>query len=174
MDKVNPPVVAWKARWILCPERGAIENQCIVTQGRFFAKDAIRPLGSAVDETIDLGDAIILPMPVNAHLHLDLSAFDEPIPAEGHFTDWLGRVVSHRRQSSVDPISAIKRGIEQLVEAGTRLVGDILASPGVDLDLYSGHSLGRFFARWSALKASDSRRCWKRRYHCPRRLVNAW
>ncbi len=96
MDKVNPPVVAWKARWILCPERGAIENQCIVTQGRFFAKDAIRPLGSAVDETIDLGDAIILPMPVNAHLHLDLSAFDEPIPRRGalHRLAWPGRIAS--------------------------------------------------------------------------------
>jgi cytosine/adenosine deaminase-related metal-dependent hydrolase len=152
VDEVNPPPVAWKSRWILCPERGALEDRYLVSQRHRLCQDPVRGDDSTVEKTNDFGDAIILPMPVNAHVHLDLSAFDEPIQVEGNFTDWLTRVVEHRRLAGVDSALAIKRGIDQLVTAGTRLVGDILASPAVDFGPYSNQLAGTIYREVIGLK----------------------
>ena len=78
---------------------------------------------------VDLGDAIVVPGFVNAHTHLDLSGFAEPVPAAGDFGRWLRRVVGHRLgQTPQDVEAAVRAGMAEMVTCGTTLVGDVAAT----------------------------------------------
>jgi cytosine/adenosine deaminase-related metal-dependent hydrolase len=145
-------LICWKPRWIALPDRGLVEGHAVVTlDGRLQGVTPLRQL-PAGGVSVEFTDAILLPMPVNAHVHLDLSAFETPIPAGGHLTDWLRRVVAHRRGLSVLPSDAFARGARLLSEAHTLLVGDILASPGID-DVTSAAGLhGTLFREVIGLK----------------------
>ena len=88
---------------------------------------------------VDLGNAAILPALVNAHTHLELSHFPQPIgdPAQG-FPAWIREVVRWRRQqaAALSPQeieqqrhAAIQDGLLESVRAGVGVVADI-TSPG--------------------------------------------
>src|SRR5437870_501988 len=61
---------------------------------------------------IDLGNAAILPGFTNAHTHLDLSDALGRCPPIPDFTEWLRRVIAHRRsQTPQDAAKAIEIGL---------------------------------------------------------------
>lgn len=132
----------------------------VITQGRRLLGVVSEHQIGTVDQTVDLGDQYLLPMPVNAHCHLDLSSFELPIPAGGHFTDWLSRVVMHRRAKGVEPLSAFKRGAAQLRQAGTRLLGDILASPLVVPASFAEEMAGVIYREVVGLKPARYEELW--------------
>ncbi|MFO0948254.1 MAG: amidohydrolase family protein [Planctomycetota bacterium] len=117
----------FRARHILGTPAGSIEDGLLVVEeGRIVAVTPYRE--RAGTPCIDLGSAILCPGFVNAHAHLDLSAIGNRIPAENNFGDWLAAVVNHRRASAHDsPTHAIRRAIEEIVDGGTTLLGDIAA-----------------------------------------------
>ncbi len=84
---------------------------------------------------VDLGNVAILPALVNAHTHLELSHFQQPIgdPAHG-FPAWIREVVRWRRQQtatlSPEEIeqqrhAAIQDGLLESVRGGVGVVADI-------------------------------------------------
>ncbi len=86
-------------------------------------------------EVENLGNAIILPGLVNAHVHLELSnAHPIPLP-EGGFVGWLRAI---RAQTQVPPaeleqatILATNAGIAQCLKFGVTAVGDITRQPQI-------------------------------------------
>jgi cytosine/adenosine deaminase-related metal-dependent hydrolase len=71
----------------------------------------------------------ILPGLVNAHTHLELSYLHGRIPAAASFSDWVGAVMSARREypDPADPtiVGAAARAIEAAHAAGTALFGEV-------------------------------------------------
>ena len=80
----------------------------------------------------DLGDAVILPGLVNAHVHLELSdAVPGPRPAGG-FGEWLLAMVRRGGTRTAEQVAAaVEAGVAQCLRFGVTSVGDISRVCGV-------------------------------------------
>lgn len=83
----SSPPVTYRASWVLPVGARPIDNGCVtVRDGR------ITFVGSRHDlphtPVVDLGDAVLLPGLVNAHSHLELTAFRHALEGLG-FHDWI-------------------------------------------------------------------------------------
>jgi cytosine/adenosine deaminase-related metal-dependent hydrolase len=118
-------MVTYRAHWIL-PVCGPPLNGAFVTiEGTRIVEIGGRPAGQA----IDLGDVVLAPGFVNAHTHLDLSGARGRIRNPTSFVDGLEQVVAFRRQEeSGGTDSTVASAIEELLDGGTTLVGDISCS----------------------------------------------
>lgn len=140
-----------------------IESGALLVQG-----DRILACGRRLDmeslaagaEHVDFADAIIVPLLVNAHTHLELTDFprwaaeaDCSLEHAG-FVDWIIALIgvksglgSHHFQTS------LRNGIDQSIRAGTGVVGDILAHHG-SRNVYRGTPLaGTLFLETLGQKA---------------------
>lgn len=152
MGKINAKLL--HARYLL-PTAGApvIEDGALlIAGGRITAVGSYSALRASAAETIDYGDAVLLPPLVNAHCHLELSDFPQwaracnETTAPASFVDWIRRLIRVRRTVGVDPVPAsVTTGIQQLLSTGTGAVGDILTSPGALPPLLASPLYGRIF-----------------------------
>jgi cytosine/adenosine deaminase-related metal-dependent hydrolase len=123
--------VRYRAKWIIPLDEEPIENGWIEVVGDSIVA---RGTGESSSSDIDLGNVAIIPTPVNAHTHLDLSGVTEQIPLGTNFPDWLTGVVGWRRNHPTDISDDIRLGIDELTRAGTGIVGDI-ATTGLSASL---------------------------------------
>ncbi|MDR1958867.1 MAG: amidohydrolase family protein [Planctomycetaceae bacterium] len=63
---------------------------------------------------------------VNAHCHLELSGFSEPVRWNGSFPDWIAEVLRHRNQPDYSVETAVRRGEAELLQTGTVAAADIV------------------------------------------------
>lgn len=106
---------------MVIPVEGAPQSGAVIT----IEGDRIAGIGKTGKADIDLGDVAVIPGLVNAHAHLDLSDCDRPLDMDGGFAAWIGRVIRHRNRDGADPAAAIRKGILEILETATTLVGDI-------------------------------------------------
>lgn len=122
---------ALRAAWAIPIDGEPIRHaQLIVEHGtiRELTPAPSRPTDGV--QTIDLGDVALLPGFVNAHAHLDFSDLREPLGKPGiSLPEWIGEVFAYRGEP-VRPATSerIELGCRQAAEAGTTLVGDIVAT----------------------------------------------
>ena len=82
------------------------------------------------EETVDLGEAILLPGLINAHCHLDYSTMRNAIAPPAGFTEWVQRLNSIKRQlSTEDILDAIQRGYAEAQRYGTTTICSMAAFP---------------------------------------------
>ncbi|HOJ72603.1 MAG TPA: amidohydrolase family protein [Phycisphaerae bacterium] len=113
------------ARWILPVTGRPIENGCLrIADGRIASVQRAQP-GQTCD--VDYGDAVILPGLVNAHTHLDLTAFRGCVPYLGAFTDWIRILVSMQTAAGADERmdEGIRVGLDESLAAGVTCIADI-------------------------------------------------
>lgn len=127
---------AYLARYVFPISSPPIRDSYVtVDNGVIVAVSNERPTAPV----IDLGNAAIVPGLINAHTHLELSGFDQPIgqPNQG-FAAWIRDVVSWRRElverhseAELWDIrgSAVQRGLAECAAAGVTSIADIV-SPG--------------------------------------------
>jgi cytosine/adenosine deaminase-related metal-dependent hydrolase len=91
-------VIRYHARWVLPVSSAPVRDATVVVDG-----DAIAWVGprrhAPPGEDIDLGDAILMPGLVNAHVHLDLTAFADVLP-RGSFFTWVRSLVRGLAEAS--------------------------------------------------------------------------
>lgn len=119
-------MITYSARWIVPVAQPTLAHGTITIVGdRIHSVD---PHGTRHPD-VDLGPVTLIPGLVNAHVHLDLSGARNQIPPDPAepFPHWLSRVIAYRRSS--DPLSEIRAGLEESLQAGVTLLGDI-ASEG--------------------------------------------
>jgi cytosine/adenosine deaminase-related metal-dependent hydrolase len=115
-----------KAEWIAPIDRPVIHDGAVAFDGgRVVAvgrsPDVIQAHPDAQVE--DLGDSIVLPGLVNAHVHLELSDCRSEATAGCSFVDWI--MTMRQRSGGADPAAATRLGIEQSLRFGVTCVGDI-------------------------------------------------
>ena len=131
------------------------DGALLAAEGRIRAVGARGALVTAhpAAAVVDFGDAVMLPPMVNAHAHLELTAFADWAKAAGEdappgdFVDWILRLVQVRRQVTVDQVrSSLAAGLEASLRAGTGAVGDICST--LEASAVYGHTplYGRVFA----------------------------
>lgn len=113
------------ARWIFPVDQPPIERGIVEIVDGIIA-DVGRLHGQSDAETLDLGNVAIIPGLVNAHAHLEFSSLDSPIEPALPFTDWIGRLLAHRRVRSESILEYIRRGTCEAAGTGSCLVGDIV------------------------------------------------
>jgi aminodeoxyfutalosine deaminase len=120
----------YRARWILPiaspPQRDGwvlTANGIIVDRGA--GEPPARVAQDASLDSIDLGDAVIMPGLVNAHTHLELSWMRDRVPPGGSMPEWASRLMALRRTVSREPSEPIAAAVREVRAAGTSLVGDV-------------------------------------------------
>jgi len=146
----------YRARYLL-PICGApIEDGAmLVANGRILAIGTFRELSSAHPgvDVVDFEDAIILPPFVNAHTHLELTAFadwaeEAAAPASsGDFVDWILWLVKVRQTVTEEQVAdSLSKGLDASLQSGTGAVGDICTTLGASTAYMKSSLRGRVFA----------------------------
>ena len=125
--------VVYGARWVVPVSSPPLENGAVVV-----ANGIIEKVGDYTDiktgypgaRKIDLEDSILLPGLVNAHTHLDNSAYRGRTPqGKGNFADWIEALLSVKDNLSLEKRrDAAAAACGELVGAGTIAVGDVSPS----------------------------------------------
>lgn len=122
-------MIVWRARWVLPVDAAPIRDGAVATDGDRIAwvgRAARAPAG----ERRDLGDALLLPALVNAHTHLDLTAFRgllEDLP----FDAWIRTLVAAKRDvlGAEDARLSAEAGLVEGLAAGIGTYGDTSDRP---------------------------------------------
>jgi len=121
-----------RARHVVPVTAAPIEDGAVVIENG--AIRAVGPWeeiqGSHQDETVDLGEQILLPGLINAHCHLDYSLMRDAISPQRSFTQWIRRINAIKRSAyPQDYEVAIQHGYDELVKWGTTTVANIETFP---------------------------------------------
>ncbi|MGH7128421.1 MAG: amidohydrolase family protein, partial [Planctomycetaceae bacterium] len=110
-----------QARWIFPVDREPIERGVLeIENGRIAAVHA-----RCDPRAVDLGDVAILPGLVNAHTHLEFSDMPGPLAPPRPFSEWIRRVVAHRRGRTSQGVEAIRQGLSESLSVGVTALGEI-------------------------------------------------
>lgn len=107
-------------------EDGAVRvrGDRIVQVGKF---SEIAPTG---EETIDLGDHIVLPGLINTHCHLDYTCLRGRILAKRSFAEWIRAINAEKRKlTAEDYIASINAGFVEAQRFGTTTMANLTGVP---------------------------------------------
>ena len=130
-DEFTPHPVVLTAAWVVPMTGPALRDAAVAfVNGRIAAVGPTAQVRrSQPDAAVhDLGDAVVLPGLVNAHVHLELSHL-RPGPAPASFVGWLLDLM--RQAGPGDPAAAAVAGAVESLGFGVTAVGDISAFPAV-------------------------------------------
>jgi aminodeoxyfutalosine deaminase len=127
----NSPLLL-RARIVVPVSQPAIRDGAVVISGKHIVgvgrwRDLSR---EGPRQTVDLGDAVLMPGLVNAHCHLDYTDMAGQLPPPKIFTDWL-KVITETKAgwNYSDYAQSWLHGAHMLVRTGTTTVADIEAVP---------------------------------------------
>ncbi|MEJ2069358.1 MAG: amidohydrolase family protein [Syntrophobacterales bacterium] len=121
-------VTLHRARWVVTGTGPILDNGAVaVAQGRIAAVGKTRELKRRFPgPVLDHGDGAILPALVNTHVHLEFSALKGRIAPQTQFPRWLEQTLAAAsRLSSGELEAGVSRGLAELRESGTGLVGEV-------------------------------------------------
>lgn len=150
-------MTVYRAAWVCPIDQPPIRGGTVLVEGGRIAGIGDQGLGGT-----DLGNVVLMPGLINAHIHLELSWLRGRVPPAGKFTDWVKQLMGARGgiERSGDPVvlEAMHAAIRELQASGTVAVGDIsnsLTSPAAmraaGLDGVVFHELLGFNERDGAL-----------------------
>ena len=130
-------MTAYRAAWVCPIDRPPIRGGIVAIDGGRITAVMDQRAGIRDQAVRDLGDVVVMPGLVNAHIHLELSWLRGRVPPAAKFTDWVKQLVATRRgvERADDPgvLQPLRSAIREAQACGTVAVGDIsnsLASPG--------------------------------------------
>jgi cytosine/adenosine deaminase-related metal-dependent hydrolase len=135
---VNERPTLLNAAWIAPMDVAPIRDGAVVfSQDRIIAVGALRDLTAVHPdaERIDLGESIVLPGLVNAHVHLELSDLDQQHLRRGGFVTWILELIRRRGAGPIQ--DAVARGIAQCRRFGVTSVGDITRECAISRQMLS-------------------------------------
>jgi len=111
----------------------ASDGAVAVHEGRIAAvgrRSEVLKAAGAGAEVRDVGDAVLIPGLVNAHVHLDLSWMRDDPPPGGSYFAWF-RDRTERVGQAADPVrrEAAEKAVAEMVASGTVAVGDVAGVP---------------------------------------------
>ena len=121
-----------RARWVVTMDGPPIENGAVAIVGSKIvgvgAWEGVR--SSAGGRVIDLGEQVLLPGLINAHCHLDYTAFRGLIPPQKSFTAWIRAINARKAELTAEDYRAsIARGFAEAAGFGTTTIANLEAFP---------------------------------------------
>src|SRR6478752_5613902 len=155
-------MTAYRAAWVCPIEQPPIADGVVVVESGRIVSVGDQRSGFGDQGILDLGQVVLLPGLVNAHVHLELSWLRGRVPPAPRFTDWVRTLFATRGRPdgamSAEQIAPIYEAIAEAKASGTVAVGDIsnsLAAVGpmreAGLDGVTFHELLGFKERDGAL-----------------------
>jgi cytosine/adenosine deaminase-related metal-dependent hydrolase len=142
-------LILHRAAWVLPVAAPPIRRGWVLTsRGRVVASgpDSHDPPSSPErPETIDYGNAALMPGLVNAHTHLELSWMHNQVPPSDSMPAWAARVVALRRTAVSEPLEPIHDAVCEVRASGTSLVGDVTNTLAAYDVLADSHLAGAVF-----------------------------
>ena len=125
-------MTSYHARWVLPITEPAIENGTVTVEHGRIAY--VGPRRDGAGDSVDLGDAILMPGLVNAHCHLELTAM-RGFLEDLDFRRWILRLTSAKRAvlTTEALLDSARLGLEEGIRAGITTYADTCDS-GVVLD----------------------------------------
>lgn len=119
---------AFQAAWIFTNDGPPIRHGYVTVAGDYVVDVGSQvPFGAKI---VDLGDAAILPRPVNAHTHLEFSDLAAPLGQRGMpFATWIAEVLGLRGGRTTPKAELVARGLAELDTSLTAGVGEIATLP---------------------------------------------
>jgi cytosine/adenosine deaminase-related metal-dependent hydrolase len=120
------------AKYILTMDRPQpIEDGFVLIQGA-----RILQVGKRADlyfspslRMLDLGDTVLLPGLINAHCHLDFTAFKGNVKYQGGFREWLRQMAVKSQSTTTSEFrKSIQKGIKESLTFGTTTLCDVASS----------------------------------------------
>jgi cytosine/adenosine deaminase-related metal-dependent hydrolase len=124
-------MTAYRAAWVCPIDQAPIRDGLVIVEADRIVAVARREAGVGSRElpARDLGDVVLMPGLINAHIHLELSWLRGRVPPAGKFTDWVRTMFAVRGRPdaalSAEQLALIRQAIIELQAAGTVAVGDI-------------------------------------------------
>jgi len=142
----------YTAQYLVSADAPPVEGGAfVVHDGQIVAVGSLAEMKRSYPavEVIDYSEAILTPLLVNAHTHLELTDYPqwnrctaEETPT--NFVDWILHLIGIKRTlDEADYRLSLQHGIEQSIASGTGTVGDILSQYGLQ-DIYQQFSLNGF------------------------------
>jgi cytosine/adenosine deaminase-related metal-dependent hydrolase len=114
-----------RAGWVIADAHTCLPN------GFLRERDGvIQEIGSgratSTAKVIDHGEGVLMPMPVNAHTHLELGALAGAVPCDQGFLPWVQQLLAKRQALETRAIEeGIHSGIRALWASGCGVIGEI-------------------------------------------------
>lgn len=118
----------YRAGWILVSPKKIIENGCLeVERGKISRIFPWTPKGwTKNDSCMDLGNGVIMPPLVNAHIHLELSALKNKLSHDHGFSAWVQDLLSMREALGRKTLTLeAEKAVNELACHGTGYIGEI-------------------------------------------------
>lgn len=126
-------MTAYRAAWICPIDQAPIRDGLVIVEaGRIVSVGSRESFDSAQDRpgvgSRDLGNVVLMPGLINAHIHLELSWLRGRVPPASRFTEWVRAMFAVRGRPnaalSAEQVASIRQAIIELQAAGTVAVGD--------------------------------------------------
>lgn len=111
-----------RARWVLSMDGPALDGGVVsIANGR------ITSVGRGGEFPVqDLGDVVLMPGLINAHMHLEFSQLEQPLGTPGMpLSEWIRLVIADRKRSGRDASAAISQGMQESLRQGVTTLGEI-------------------------------------------------
>src|SRR5262245_6311940 len=136
--------LAFHAAWVFPVSSPPIRNGFVAIEHDRVVEVGDRAPGGA--KIVDLGQAALLPRPVNAHTHLEFSDLTTPLGAPRQsFSDWIGEVLAERSARTTPKGESIGTGMQELRDSMTIGIGEIATLPSSAADYADAATLGVAF-----------------------------
>ncbi len=121
--------VAYRAKWIATAVTEPFEDGILLVRHGIVERcePFARSIALEAERLIDLGDSLIMPKPMNAHTHLDLSDFSVPFGRGLSLPEWIPQVVAARKKT-ISITSPLLCGILEADAAQTLAIADCTQS----------------------------------------------
>ncbi|MFW6242428.1 MAG: amidohydrolase family protein [Thermodesulfobacteriota bacterium] len=145
-EETSPGETLHRARWVVADSDTVFPDGYVVESG-----GVIREVGTgrppAADRNVDRGDVALLPGLINAHVHLELTALADQVPAEGGFEAWVRSLLAAREAAGEAALRAgAEDGAAALRDSGCAAVGEV-TTLGISWEATAGAGLAGVWFR---------------------------
>ena len=153
-------MTAYRAAWVCPIDQPPIKDGVVeIADGKIVSVGSWRPAPGTQHR--DLGNVVVLPGLINAHIHLELSWLRGRVPPANKFTDWVKQLIPTRMgiETIGDPkvMRPIEQAIGELRASGTVAVGDISNSLAAAAPMAAAGLRGVIFHELLGFKERDGR-----------------
>ena len=133
------PETVHRAAWVVVDPRMVLENGWVHTAGGI-----IRSIGSGrcpgIGRVRDHGEGILFPLPVNAHVHLELCALHRRVPTENGFLAWVQHLIRERSAVQENLMAGAEEGMRDMISGLCGAAAEV-STLGITRDLFLGSGI---------------------------------